>query len=62
MRSAMRATSQLPGRDPTDVDDAPASAFLSLGIYADKSLLWSQAIYEIDRSKDIFLVDLSIRK
>ena len=24
MRSAMRAASQLPGRGPTDVDDAPA--------------------------------------
>ena len=24
MRSAMRAASQLPGREPTDVDDAPA--------------------------------------
>ena len=24
--SAMRATSQLPGRGPTDVDDAPAPA------------------------------------
>ena len=24
VRSAMRATSQLPGRGPTDVDDAPA--------------------------------------
>ena len=26
MRSAMRAASQLPGKEPTDVDDAPASA------------------------------------
>ena len=26
VRSAMRATSQLPGRGPTDVDDAPAPA------------------------------------
>ena len=26
VRSAMRAASQLPGRGPTDVDDAPAPA------------------------------------
>ena len=26
VRSAMRAASQLPGREPTDVDDAPAPA------------------------------------
>ena len=26
VRSAMRAASQLPGKGPTDVDDAPASA------------------------------------
>ena len=26
VRSAMRAPSQLPGREPTDVDDAPAPA------------------------------------
>ena len=26
LRSAMRAASQLPGRGPTDVDDAPAPA------------------------------------
>ena len=26
VRSAMPAASQLPGREPTDVDDAPASA------------------------------------
>ena len=26
MRSAMRAASQLPGKGPTDVDDAPAPA------------------------------------
>ena len=26
VRSAMRAASQLPGKRPTDVDDAPASA------------------------------------
>ena len=26
VRSAMRAASQLPGREPTDVDKAPASA------------------------------------
>ena len=26
VRSAMRAASQLPGREPTDVDGAPASA------------------------------------
>ena len=26
VRSAMHAASQLPGKDPTDVDDAPASA------------------------------------
>ena len=26
VRSAMRAASQLPGKEPTDVDDAPASA------------------------------------
>ena len=26
VRSAIRATSQLPGGEPTDVDDAPASA------------------------------------
>ena len=26
VRSAMRAASQLPGREPTDVDVAPASA------------------------------------
>ena len=26
MRSAMRAACQLPGREPTDVDDAPAHA------------------------------------
>ena len=26
VRSAMREASQLPGREPTDVDDAPASA------------------------------------
>ena len=26
MRSAMRAASQLPGKGPTDVDDAPALA------------------------------------
>ena len=25
-RSAIRAASQLPGKEPTDVDDAPASA------------------------------------
>ena len=29
VRSAMRAASQLPGREPTDVDDAPASAHKS---------------------------------
>ena len=29
VRSAMRAASQLPGREPTDVDDAPAPACLS---------------------------------
>ena len=27
VRSAMRAASQLPGRGPTDMDDAPAPAF-----------------------------------
>ena len=26
VRSAMRAANQLPGKEPTDVDDAPASA------------------------------------
>ena len=26
VRSAMRAASQLPGKEPTDVDDVPASA------------------------------------
>ena len=26
VRSVMRAASQLPGREPTDVDDAPAPA------------------------------------
>ena len=26
VRAAMRAASQLPGREPTDVDDAPAPA------------------------------------
>ena len=26
VRSAMHAASQLPGKEPTDVDDAPASA------------------------------------
>ena len=29
VRSAMRAASQLPGKGPTDVDDAPAPARLS---------------------------------
>ena len=29
MKSAMRAASQLPGKGPTDVDDAPAPACLS---------------------------------
>ena len=29
MRSAMRAASQLPGKGPTDVDDAPAPAHLN---------------------------------
>ena len=29
VRSAMRAASQLPGKESTDVDDAPASAFYS---------------------------------
>ena len=29
VRSAMRAASQLPGRGPTDVDDASAPAYLS---------------------------------
>ena len=29
VRSAMCAASQLPGREPTDVDDTPASAHLS---------------------------------
>ena len=29
MRSAIRVASQLPGREPTDVDNAPAPAHLS---------------------------------
>ena len=35
MRSAMRAASQLPGKGPTDVDDAPAHAGKSKSDYDD---------------------------
>ena len=30
MRSAMRAANQLPGGEPTDVDDAPAPAMMMI--------------------------------
>ena len=35
MRSAMGAASQLPGRGPTNVDDAPAPAFNQKSDYDD---------------------------
>ena len=39
MRSAMGAASQLPGGEPTDVDNAPAPACLSKCCCADDDLL-----------------------
>ena len=50
MRSAMHAASQLPGREPTDVDDAPAPAvhvnqslIMIYGPQREKACLWGFA-------------------
>ena len=44
-RSAMRAASQLPGKGPTDVDDAPASARYS------KIWLWYMMSVDSDQTR-----------
>ena len=38
MRSAMHAASQLPGGEPTDVDDAPAPAMMMMIMMKNSSL------------------------
>ena len=42
VRSAMRAASKLPGKEPTDVDDAPTSA---VNLNADECILYSYQIF-----------------